>query len=217
MSMPFAEIRSIAMDIKLMIFDFDGTLYDRNNSITEMIDIKTAQFLTMYLDEEIVQLEARMPNILQVLNIFKLDKNLYENFVFGKLDYSHYFKKDIRLQKLLSKIKCKKIVVSLSPIEYLKNAITEMNIDGFIDDIVSLYSMGEIYKKEEVVLRYLEQFGLNSEEVLCIGDSWNNDLLGVYKMGIEVMKIGKDASLIKSNIKCFANIYDCIEYCNRAL
>lgn len=198
----------------MLILDFDGTVYDANNPISKEIDDRVKQFLLNRIKHttecSLVELENKYPNILNVLDMYSLDRDIYKKEVYSNLSYN-YLIKNMELYDIFCRVTLKKIVISLAPLKHICKGLKSLGIYDCIDSVVSIYEIKEENEKYNQIIKICNEENMDFNQVVVIGDSWENDLREAFEHGIEVCKIGYDELLAKKGIKCYANIFDCLQ------
>ncbi|NMA32092.1 MAG: HAD family hydrolase [Candidatus Methanofastidiosa archaeon] len=197
--------------MKAIVFDFDGTLYSCENPLKKIIDQRTVEFLHNNSVKDIESLEQRIPNILEALDYLSLEREKYIEFVYDDLKYNNCLKEDRILNGLLTQIFCPKIVVSLSPKKHLMAAMAQLNILSFFDEIVSMCDILQSVNKKSVYLSILKKNGWNAKNVMCVGDSYEIDLMPAKQLGMTVF-LCSGRAVDDKNVKSFNDIKVCLAY-----
>ena len=195
--------------MRAIIFDFDGTLYSSENPLKDLIDQRTNEFLHNHGIEDIVSLEQRIPNVLEALDYFSLDRKEYNNFVYDELKYDNYLKEDCILNKLLMQVSCPKSVVSLSPKKHLMAAMEHLNILSFFNEVISICDIPQLVSKKNIYSSILEKNDRDAKNIVCIGDSYEIDLFPARQLGMTVF-LCSNRTRGDNSIKSFNNIKSCL-------
>ena len=197
--------------MRAIIFDFDGTLYSYKNPLKNLIDQRTDEFLHDHGIEDIESLEQRIPNILEALDDLSLDRKEYINFVYDELKYDNCLKEDRILNELLMQVSCPKIVVSLSPKKHLLAAMEQLNILPFFNEVISICDIPQSVSKKSVYTSILEKNDWAAKDVLCIGDSYEVDLIPARQLGITEFLCSSRAT-DDNHVRSFNDIKACLTY-----
>lgn len=153
--------------IKLIIFDFDGTLVDTKEMIERAIRASlgkygykiTKEFLDLLgnwpIKETLEHIISNRKNIEKVAEDFILRKN--KNFREAKL-----IKEIIALKSL----KQRKIILSNNLSSFIKKVLKNLKID-FFDEI---YGADKFHNKEEKFKKIIKKYKIKASQVIYIGD-----------------------------------------------
>lgn len=175
--------------MKAVIFDFDATLYKYGAPITELIEKRTDSFLLKHGVEDTKEFERNVPNILEALDVLGIDRSQYVADIFEDVRYEEYFREDTQLVKWLGKMSCLKIIVSLSPQKHIVSALEEMKVRSCFNEIISVCDLPHIHNKLNIYQSVLKANQWEPKDVICIGDSYQLDLVPALELGIEVILI----------------------------
>ncbi|MEM3405934.1 MAG: HAD-IA family hydrolase [Candidatus Pacearchaeota archaeon] len=155
------------MKIKLLIFDFDGTLANTKNLWyntikkylkKEGISFSKKDFHTKFLGIKVEEILKK----LKIKNKEKIKKQIHKE-VFYKI-------KKVNLAKsinYLKKIKVKKIIISNTTTKNVLSCIKSKKINYFKE----IYGGDKFENKEEFIKEYIKNNKLNKDEVVYIGDT----------------------------------------------
>ena len=200
--------------MKAIIFDCDGTLYCKNNLLLNLIDKRTDDFLYRHTVEDTKMLEKSIPNILEALNCLSLKRDEFISFVYDGLKYEKYLNDDQELKKLLIQIAYSKFVVSLSPRKHLNLVMKQLDIISLFTEVFSICDTTHLTEKKNIYISILEQYKLKAKDVICVGDSYDVDLIQAQQLGMTAFLInqGLDHHDDKGGIKIFNDIKICLKY-----
>jgi putative hydrolase of the HAD superfamily len=200
--------------IKAALFDLDGTLLDRDESVFLFIN---KQF------ERLNELLGHIPKMTYVQRFIELDNHGYvwkdkvyqqlvNEFEISKItwenllkDYIYQFKNNCvpftNLQFVLEELKRKNIVLGMitnGKGQFQMDNIKALGIESYFDTILVSELEGIKKPEPEIFIRALERLNVSPSESVFIGDHPNNDVKAAQNVGMT--GIWKTTS-IKSNIK----------------
>lgn len=199
--------------IKLIIFDLDGTLYsDQNALILEtrrraISKVSNVNNITYDEAEKIyMQLGDKYPNPYEGLASVGVSTIEYMS-IFNSIEIEHYIKVNVKLKDLLKRLRCKKIVLTLSPYKYAKRVLDALDISELIDELICVGVEGD-FKKDFYFERIKLKSGFHNVEICNIGNSLKNDIQAAGKFNFKNI-------LITNNEGEYANtIHDILEIRN---
>lgn len=213
--------------VRAVIFDLDDTLYDyktcdkkANNVlkkyITEKYILKESDFYE-YLSISKKIVKKRLGNVaashnrllymqtfLELIGKFTIEDslklyNIYWNQMLNEMTCYDYV--DGLLQYLKNRdIKIVILTDLTSLIQYRK--LIKLGISGMVDVLITSEEAGEEKPSEKMFLLALEKLEISNNELIMVGDSFEKDILGAEKMGIEGVLFEKDQEdLIVKKVK----------------
>lgn len=200
--------------IKVCIFDQDGTLYPKENDLTNVLRKKTKQWISTKLGicrEKVEELYRQLPN--QYPNPFLgflslgLSPEDYHKEVFDKTDPESYLERDERLITLLKRITIPKIIVTFSSNNYSNKLKKAIGINDLIDKTFSAISYPPNYSKADAYIWISKKYDVNLSEICVIGDNYLTDTLPALEIGSNAILIGKEREINK-HFFCIDSIYD---------
>ena len=196
--------------IKAIIFDFDGTLSNRQENaygvfrdyfrpyFKDMDDMEYESVLQdmMYYDSNgTISVKLRL-----VPFFYKYGSYLPEDFeeVFIPYYYDHMYQYTVLkddtidvLRQLKDDYKLAILTNGDSASQHSK--ITHVNIEQYFDEVVVSGDIG-IHKPDKRIFEYVsEKLGVKLDECLMVGDVFSTDILGAYYAGIIPVWILKDS------------------------
>ena len=196
--------------IKAIIFDYDGTLSNRQLSVYS--------FFRDFLKDYVPQLnEMEFEAMLQDLMLF--DANGIAEFEYRSYQflarYGHLFPEGFEktfkdefiartytynilkdetvevLEKLQGKYKLAVLSNGDSTVQH--NKIRHVGIEKYFDEIIVTGDLG-VHKPETGPFEYaMKKLGVTPEETLMVGDVFATDILGAYRAGIKTVWIIEDS------------------------
>ena len=178
--------------IKLIIFDFDGTLVD------------TRKLVISTIEKVFKEYEYKIPkNLRSVARLGDSSiKGTFKPFIKNKKDLEEMSRDFIREKtklhkktilckgaKNLKKIKKKKIVVSNSYTSFLRAVIKSKGIDFFS----RIYGADKFSSKGSQIKNLVKRYKLNPSEVICVGDR-AIDVQNARKLGCISVIISNECS-----------------------
>ena len=183
--------------IRALIFDFDGTLSNRQENAYEVFNFYLRKF---YPDLTEIEFEALLQDMMMYdcngsipvkmrMGPFmnKYGKDLPEDFldVFIPFYYDHMFefcdlKKETRevLEKLQGRYKM--AILSNGDSRSQHSKISKVDIEKYFDEVIVSGDIG-IHKPDKRIFEYVaDKLGVKVEECLMIGDVFSSDILGAY-------------------------------------
>ena len=199
---------------KLIIFDQDGTFYQKDGKLTRILRNKTKEWIIQRLNKSIKEvnrlypnLQKKYPNALEGFNSLGLTIKDYHQSVFDKVNPSGIMAKDKRLISFLKKINSKKIVVTFSSKKYSKKLQKVLGIEDLIDRTYSLSQFSPITSKYKVYEYIRKGNNLKKEEICIIGDNFKVDIYEASKKGYNSILISKKGT---NKIRKVSKIHDLI-------
>ena len=196
--------------IKAVIFDYDGTLSNRQKSaysfyreflrpyVKDMSEVEyesMLQDLIIYDDNGIIPFEYRMIPFLNKYGKYfpeGFDITLRDNFYTGVCEYN-VLKEDTLhvLNELKGKYKLGILSNGDSSIQHGK--IDHVEISDYFDEIVVTGDIG-IHKPDKRIFEYtLDKLNVKPEEAIMVGDVFASDILGAINAGMKTAWILEDS------------------------
>lgn len=195
--------------IKAIIFDFDGTLSNRQENaygvfsdyfrdyFKQMNDLEyeaMLQDLIMYDCNGTIPVKTRM---IPFKN--KYGKYLPENFEeeFIPFYYDHMFEYAVLKKETIDvlerlKGKYKLAILSNGDSKSQHNKITKVGIEQYFDEVLVSGDIG-IHKPDKRIFEYVaDKLNVKLEECLMVGDVFSSDILGAINAGITPVWILED-------------------------
>ncbi|KYG27035.1 HAD family hydrolase [Alkalihalobacillus trypoxylicola] len=234
-------------DIKLILFDLDNTLYNFNEKwdigtyhtfkASKLTDgIQFEDFIVEYKKNDKyywelhhkgeIDLDAvRRLRFIKTLQFFGKKANVGESdeyfqaFISKVLDL---IKPDETVNRFLKELSnhYKIGILTNGKVKEQSIKINNLELDTIIPESHIFVSEKIGYDKpnEKAFLTVLNDFKLEPREVIYVGDSWDNDVIGAKKVGIKPIWIDINSSKITDHeIDTYSNIHDFIKHWNQVL
>jgi pyrophosphatase PpaX len=161
--------------LKGIIFDIDGTLTSTNELIFKSFNHIAINYLDRtFTDKEIIALFGPTEDVI-------LKEWCGKNFEAAKKDYYEFYKSHHHIaklypgiKKLLDYLKSKRILLSIFTGKGRQASLItleELNIINYFDLIVTGDDVANHKPSSEGIMKFVNEYNLNKEEVLMIGDS----------------------------------------------
>jgi phosphoglycolate phosphatase len=180
------------MDYINILFDLDGTLTDSGLGITNSVKYSLGKFGIIETDDNKLRLFIGPPlesSFVEYYNFSKDDSKIAVNY------YREYFSEngvyenklydgiDAVLQELNDRNKnC--IIATSKPETFAKEIARYFNIQNYFKYIVGSNLDGTLSEKEDIIKYIIENYKLNKEETIMIGDR-KYDIIGAKANGID--------------------------------
>ena len=190
------------MNIKMMIFDQDGTLYPNGHKLFQYTRVKTKEWLSNKLKLSLEEIEkiyktlpSKYPN--PYLGFISLGCSVeeYMSEVFDKINPSSFLTFNPRLYEYFLNNKFFKALVTLASRQYTEKLQETLKLKELFDEILYLEDF-KIYNKSECYKKLSKDFNIDFSEMCIIGDSYENDIIPAQQLGCKTVLI----SSVKKNI-----------------
>jgi len=181
--------------LKLIIFDFDGTLIDSVPDLTASINYMYSKFNLKSVDEEIVANwlgDGAVKLIERALNYYNLKYNKKALKIF-KEHYSKNFAVNTKLypyaKEILEYLKeiYKLALITNKPFEFVNPILEKLNIKYF-DFILGGDSLKEKKPSPLPILHTCKKLNISPKETVIVGDS-KNDIIAGKKAEVKTIAI----------------------------
>lgn len=195
------------MNIKMIIFDQDGTLYPSNHDLFRYTRKKTKKWLSKKLNissEEIDKiyktLSTEYPNPYFGFMSLGCSIDEYMSEVFDKIEPSEFLTFNPTLYEYFEKSKEKKSLVTLASPKYTNKLQEVLKLKKFYDEILYVKDF-ETYNKKQCYKKVADDFNLKFSEICVIGDSLENDIKPAKELGCKTVWISHNSEIV--NIEDF--------------
>lgn len=197
------ESLSWVPNIKFLCFDVDGTLY-RNvpeawNAIQDQIyNIVAKQRLLNHKQaaKYVKQRYQELGSSTKVLNELGIDGEEFFTKAFGKIDLTKFVSKDIKLIKLISKLREKYILGIISNTHFSiadkKLSAIGLSLADF-NPLITTYEFGFLKPDPAAFLKALELAKVTPESAVYIGNSVESDVLGAKSVGMRTVLVWSES------------------------
>ena len=195
--------------IKALIFDYDGTLSNRTESVYCFFNDYLRPYVPQLSDDEfeamlqdlmyydvngINDFDLRMPPFMDRYgHLFPegFTADFKKNFIDKVWTYNVLKEETLEvLEKLQGKYKLAILSNGGSTVQH--NKIDHVDIEKYFDLVVVSGDVG-IHKPDPRLFEYtLDKLGVRKEEALMIGDVYSTDILGALKAGIKTVWLVED-------------------------
>lgn len=193
------------MNIKMIIFDQDGTLYPKNHNLYQYTRNKTKSWLSKKLSislekvEEIYKtLAIKYPNPYLGFMSLGCSVDEYMREIFDKIEPSEFLTFNPALYEYFKQSKTKKALVTMASKKYTMKLQNILKLTKFYDEILYVSDF-ETYNKKQCYEKIANDFNLKFSEICVIGDSIENDIKPAEELGCKVILIDNNCEV--SNIK----------------
>ena len=202
--------------IRAFIFDLDGTLYPRSNSLYCAMSALIRNWCKSQLrisDEDAGRffevLKHAYPSALEAIQEYGLSLKSFHECVFGNLNPSVYLKEDKNLQWIFSKLSGKKFLVTLSSREYSKRVLGVLGVrqrfSGIYNPGVNWHTCRKVDAYEAIRLKCR----LIPSEVCIVGDNYEVDLKVAHAEGYQCVLLSDSDGEVPT-IKSIEKLLDVI-------
>ena len=195
--------------IKALIFDYDGTLSNRTESVycffndylrpfvPQLSDIEFEAMVQdlMYFDVNgINEFDLRMPPFMDRYgHLFPegFEEDFKKNFIAKVWSYNILKEETLEvLEKLKERYKLALLSNGSSTVQH--NKIDHVGIEKYFDVVVVSGDVG-IHKPDPKLFEYtLEKLNVRADEAMMIGDVFSTDILGAVRAGIKTVWLVED-------------------------
>ena len=206
-----------------LLFDFDGTLFDYDKAIRDIL-VEMCQILSIDYKGNISKdfkiitksiLKHNSQNNIFSFNTlrFKILFREYKHisikeairlFLFLRQDTIRLFDDTVYILRVLSK-KNKIIITSNGVFQVQSVLIKKAGLDKYISGLVTSDIINIKKPNVDFLIKTFELFNLKPASTLLVGDSFEEDILCAYKMGIKSYLLDRKNRL-ETNLN---NIYNC--------
>ena len=196
--------------MKLMLFDQDGTLYEKTNPIIHAVRQKVIRLIAFkkqidfYEAKNIYfQLPAQYKNPFEGLaSIGVLSSEYWE--VFDAVPVIEYIRMDKKLKKILDAFSVEKHIVTFASKNYSVQLIKSLGLSQCFKKIINIdqkynFNKGNYYA-------HLIMKGNHPDDILVIGDDYYNDILPALQLNIKTVHISKE--VVSKDVLTITSIYD---------
>lgn len=169
--------------IKVIAFDLVGVLVGEKNNVLNEKEDKLERFFGLNINDDDYIIRAK--EIIQNSNIELFTKN-----IINKL---YRIREENLIENLRNKYPDIKIIIATNHLSYVKNFI-KANFN--VDDVIISAEINKIKPSFDFYQFILEEYNLNPNELLFLDDNIEN-VDGAKKLGINVIKVEKEMSLLK--------------------
>ena len=196
------------MEIKLLIFDFDGTLFDTSDSIAHVVNFTLQKFNKKELDKETIWTYTGDGLKKTIERAFKdCDKVTIEEAYKVAIAYYSSHAADFvvpidNVIEFIQKNTKKKVILSNKPIQPLIEILEKFNVSKYFDAVYGYESTEYVKPDPRTIEIILEKFDMKKEEAVLIGDA-DQDILTAANAGIKCFIIPSKKINVKAEYKVF--------------
>lgn len=187
--------------IKKIIFDLDGTLYDKNNKLFEIMSDLIFKFIKeqFNLNEEetkkfLKELKEKYPAYTEGFKSVNISLENYHNHIFNKINPNEYLAEDPELNCFLAGLNLPKEIVTIASKSYAEKVLTALGIRDLFDKIYTGEEFG--WNKKQMYLLILKKERYYPQEYLVVGDDEEVDLKPAKELGMNTKLINSRAELL---------------------
>lgn len=208
--------------VKLMIFDFDGTIADSFgvffNSINYILETRGEAQITEKKSRQLRDLSAKeafkyfkIPNYQLPFAVNKIFQRMSENFSEVKL-----FKGTLPILRILKKNDIKLVLLTSNIKKNVQRFLNDKKIGQFFD---AVYFKSGLFSKHIMIGKVVKKYKLKKNEVILIGDEVR-DIKAACKSGIKIASVSwgyNSKNILRKNNPNFliekpSEILDIIEF-----
>ena len=195
--------------IKALIFDYDGTLSNRTESVYCFFNDYLRPFVSQLSDDEfeamlqdlmyydvngINEFDLRMPPFMaRYGHLFPkgFEQDFKQNFIDKVWTYNVFKEETVEVLERL-KGKYKMAILSNGGSTVQHNKIDHVDIEKYFDEVIVSGDIG-IHKPDPKLFEYtLDKLAVKADEAMMIGDVFATDILGALKAGIKTVWLVED-------------------------
>lgn len=189
--------------VKAVIFDLDGTLLDRDQSlklfirdqykryVSELRHIPEEQYVTRFIELDNKGYVWKDKVYERLLKEFAISSLTWEQLLGDYINnFQHHCTPFPHMENVLQELKNRGLLLGM-----ITNGFTEfqllniraLGIEKYMDTILVSEREGIKKPQTEIFLRALERLGVKPEESIYIGDHPENDVIGARNVGMHAI------------------------------
>ena len=204
------------MEIKMLVFDQDGTLYSNSHELFLYTRVKTKEWLSKKLNKPLIEinniydkLPNKFPNPYIGFNSLGCTTKEYMSEVFDKINPKKFIDFNPRLYKFFENEPLLKALVTLASPKYTEELQEKLRLKNFYDKILYVKDF-KSYNKKACYQKLAKDFNIEFPQICVIGDSYVNDILPAQELGCKTIFISESEQTFV-NTKKVKNIEEFIE------
>jgi putative hydrolase of the HAD superfamily len=185
-------------DLQYALFDLDNTLYPQSCGLMKEIGNRINQFMVEQLGicpEEVSKtrdsfLKTHGTTLNALRRHFEVDPDEFLAFVHD-IPLAEYLRYDPQLDRMLGRLKIRKIVFTNSDARHARRVLTRLGIMHHFESILDIHFLEFVNKPHErAYLKVLEEISAQPEECVLIEDSLAN-LITAKKLGMTTVIVSE--------------------------
>ena len=186
------------MSIELIIFDQDGTLYPRSHKLYQETRRITKQWILSNSDINLNNIDliydllsTNYPNPYLGFMSLGLSVESYMENVFDKIHPKDILEYNPILYEYFRNNKKKKVLVTFSSPNYTNELQNTLGIKKYFNEILYVKDTTS-YSKKECYISIANKFNVKNENIMVLGDNFENDIKPAIEIGCKTVLISED-------------------------
>lgn len=211
------KVKRDFVQIKAIIWDIDGTLYQDVPRLRQVIRKRVYQELAKALRIEVEEAEKKFTKKYQevggttkTLIRLGVDGMAMIDKIFSQIEFSQYLQKDPKLTTLFQSLRSWRhlILTNNSRVHALRK-LKALGIDPVIfEKMIACYDLGFFKPEREAFKAVFKRTGLPADQHLSVGDKEITDILPAKKLGMKTMMVWGKSDIADVSLP---EVYDIVE------
>ncbi len=204
--------------IKFLCFDVDGTLYRQVPAAWEAIQSQIYETVMEHrkcspaeAQKYVRRRYQKLGSSTKILNELGIDGREFFNRAFMSIDLKKYVSPDLKITRLLKKLKLKYRlgIISNNSLQIVSKKLDAVGIPlNIFNPVVTTYELGVMKPDPDPFLKALELALVSPDEAVYIGDKEETDILGAKAVGMRTIMVWGESREADLSIPTIYNLKD---------